>query len=86
MEKYWKTRPTAPPIVPTDPNDLAQPSHESLLSEFDRHRLALLSSQDEDEGWQSEMRQYLKDLPADVTKETDIVKWWQVRVMVSIVQ
>jgi hypothetical protein len=81
MEQYWKARPTAPPIVPTD---RAQPIHESLLSEFDRHRLALLSSQDEDEGWQSEMRRYLKDLPADVTKDTDIVKWWQV--CMSIVQ
>jgi hypothetical protein len=83
MEQYWKTRPTALPVVPTeDPNNEAH--HESLLSEFDRHRLALLSNQDEDEGWQSEMRRYLKDLPADVTKDTDIVKWWQV--CVSIVQ
>jgi hypothetical protein len=54
------------------------PSRESVISEFDRHRLALLSNQDEDEGWQSEMRRYLKDLPADVTKDTDIVKWWEV--------
>jgi len=85
MEQYWKTRSTTPPVSTTeDPDDLAQPSQESLLSEFDRHRLALLSSQDEDEGWQSEMRRYLKDLPADVTKDTDIVKWWQV--CVSVVQ
>jgi hypothetical protein len=40
--------------------------------------LALLSSRGEDEGWQAELRRYLKDLPADVTKDTDIVKWWQV--------
>jgi hypothetical protein len=81
MEEYWKARPTATPVVPTeDPN---QPSHGSLLSDFDRHRLALLSGP-QDEGWQSEMRRYLKDLPADVTKDTDIVKWWQV--CVSIVQ
>jgi len=85
MEQYWKIHSTTPPVVTTkDPNDLAQPSHESLLSKFDCHHLALLSSQDEDEGWQSEMRRYLKDLPADVTKDTDIVKWWQV--CVSIVQ
>jgi hypothetical protein len=85
MEQYWKTRPTAPLVVPTeDPNNLVQASHGSLLSEFDRHRLALLSSQDEDEGWQSEMRRYLKDLPADVTKDTDIVKWWQVCAMSNV--
>jgi hypothetical protein len=79
MEQYWKSRPTAPPIVLTeDP----QPSHDSILSDFDRHRLTLLSNRDEDEGWQSEMRRYLKDLPTDVTKDTDIVKWWQVCVSI----
>lgn len=33
---------------------------------------------DDDEGWQAELRRYLKDMPADVTKDTDIIKWWQV--------
>jgi hypothetical protein len=80
MEQYWKARrPTTPPIAPmNNQNNLTPPSRESILSEFDRHRLALLSNQDEDEGWQSEMRRYLKDLPADVTKDTDILKWWEV--------
>ena len=76
MERYWKARSTTVPTSePT--NDVTQPD-ESILSEFDRHRLTLLSNQSEDEGWQSEMRQYLKDLPANVTKDTDIVEWWQV--------
>jgi hypothetical protein len=80
MERYWKARPAASPTAPAaSTGDVAQPNEASILSEFDRHRLALLSSQDEDEGWQPEMRRYLKDLPADVTKDTDIVKWWQVR-------
>ena len=83
MEQYWNTR-----LVPTKPTNLSdahadntiQPNNESILSDFDRHRLTLLSNQAEleDEGWQSEMCQYLKDLPADVTKDTDIMKWWQV--------
>ena len=47
---------------------------DSLLSEFDCHRLMLLSGQ-EGEGWQAE---YLDDMPANVTKDTNIVKWWQV--------
>jgi hypothetical protein len=79
MERYWKARPAASPTPPSaSTSGVAQPNEASILSEFDRHRLALLSSQNEDEGWQPEMRRYLKDLPADVTKDTDIVKWWQV--------
>jgi len=38
----------------------------------------LLQTQEEDEGWQAELQRYLKDLPSDVTKDTDVVKWWQV--------
>jgi len=49
---------------------------DSILSDFDRHRLTLLSGQEE--GWQAELHQYLKDMPANVTKETNIVEWWQV--------
>ena len=66
------------PTNSTGANNIMPPNDESILSEFDRHRLNLLSNQAEDEGWQSEMCRYLKDLPADVTKDTDIVKWWQV--------
>jgi hypothetical protein len=80
MERYWKARSTTLTAPTESASNTAQPdtADESILSEFDRHRLALLSNQAEDEGWESEMRRYLKDLPADVTKDTDIVKWWQV--------
>ena len=50
---------------------------DSILSDVDCHRLILLSGQED--GWQAELRRYLKDMPANVTKETDIVEWWQVR-------
>jgi hypothetical protein len=50
---------------------------DSIASEFDRHRLTLVSEEQE-EGWQAEIRRYLKDLPANVTKDTNIVAWWQV--------
>ena len=74
MECYYKSTPNMGP-VPTQPD----PSHDnSILSEFDRHQLTLLSSQEEDEGWQAELHRYLKDMPTDVTKDTDIVEWWQV--------
>lgn len=48
-----------------------------LSSEYDRYCQSLLEIDDE-EGWSSELRHYLKDRPGDVTKDTDIVKWWQV--------
>ena len=84
MEQYWKPQQTKPTNLPGADNIL-QPKNESILSEFDHHHLTLLSNQSklEDEGWQSEMCQYLKDLPADVTKDTDIVKWWQVRASIA---
>jgi hypothetical protein len=44
---------------------------------FDRLRQSLVT-QDEDEGWASELRRYLKDMPADVTRDTDILEWWSV--------
>ena len=84
MEQYWKPWQTRPTNLPGADNIL-QPENESILSEFDCHCLTLLSNQSklEDEGWQSEMHRYLKDLPADVTKDTDIVKWWQVRASIA---
>jgi hypothetical protein len=51
--------------------------NDSIASEFDRHRLTLVSEEQE-EGWQAEIRRYLKDLPVNVTKDTDVVAWWQV--------
>lgn len=74
MERYFKSQPNTSPT----PTQLALADEDSILSQFDRHRLTLLSSQDEGEGWQAELRRYLKDMPTNVTKDTDIVEWWQV--------
>jgi hypothetical protein len=41
-------------------------------------------SQEQDGGWEAEIRRYLKDLPANVTKDTNIVEWWQVCFMARI--
>ena len=80
MEKYWKSRPVAPPTAtPTTPitgNDAASASASSML-EYHRYRQTLLAAE-EDEGWEVELRRYLKDMPADVTADTDIIQWWQV--------
>jgi hypothetical protein len=80
MAEYWATRPralpdTPPPFTPSTSDD-ERPAA-SFLSEFDRHRLQLVL-QSNDEEWQSELRRYLDDVPADVTRDIDIVKWWQV--------
>jgi len=52
-------------------------SETASLSEFDKHRETLLS-EDAEEGWASELRRYLGTMQRDVTKQTDIVEWWQV--------
>jgi hypothetical protein len=38
---------------------------------------ALLAT-DAEEGWTSELRRYLGTMQQDVTKDTDLVEWWQV--------
>jgi hypothetical protein len=80
MEEYWKARPQAtPPVhpVPDAGGDDDLGSSASVVTSFDRYRQTLVS-RDEDEGWASEKRRYLKDMPADVTKETNVIEWWQV--------
>lgn len=76
MEHYYNLK-NQPNTNPTPTLSIPPTDNDSVLSEFDRHRLTLLLGQ-EGEGWQAELRWYLKDMPADVTKDTDIVKWWQV--------
>ena len=46
-------------------------------SNFDQHRATLVTSEEEG-GWRAELQRYLKDHPKNVTRSTDIVKWWQV--------
>jgi len=52
------------------------PSNASILSEFDCCHLELVAK-DDDEGWPAELCCYLKEMPADVTWDTDVVNWWQ---------
>lgn len=84
MEQYWATRPKRLPAQTAHSNGGSTPER-SHLSEFDRHRQMLVEQNEgEEEGWAAELRRYLKDMPADVSKETDIVEWWQVCQIVSI--
>ena len=77
MEKYWKNRPRAPSARSTPAANVDASSSTGVLSEFERYRRTLVA-EDGDCGWESELRRYLKDMPADVTLETNIIKWWQV--------
>lgn len=85
MQEYWKARPRLEPTAPAPSTTTrAATNGASMLSEFTRHRLSLVSANEE--GWQAELRRYLGDMPANVTEHTDIVKWWQVSLFVRFVQ
>ena len=78
MGQYWATRPKRLPAQTAQSNRQSTPEMVHL-SEFDRHRQMLVEqNEEEEEGWAAELRRYLKDMPAEVSKETDIVEWWQV--------
>ena len=55
----------------------AKPPSTTVPSSFDQHHKTLIMLKVE-EGWQNELRQYLRDHPKNVTRHTDIIKWWQV--------
>jgi hypothetical protein len=75
MEMYFKRRPQRQAANPSTADNAG--AEKALISEYDRYHQTLVEM-DDDEGWASELRRYLKDRPADVSKETDIVQWWQV--------
>ena len=70
MESYF--------IYPSTPVPSGDPNPNDSEDEFDRLRKGLLATATRNEGWQSELQKYLKDILADVSKETDIVQWWAV--------
>ena len=53
-----------------------------ILSEYDKLHETLLTD-DAEEGWASELRCYLYTMQRNVTKETDLVEWWQVSYFLS---
>jgi hypothetical protein len=69
-------------MTPTSPID-SESHQESFVSEFDKHRHTLIT-QGVNEEWQLELRRYLQDMPAEVTRETDIVLWWSVHASKSL--
>jgi len=79
MAQYYRDRPLAcPQQANTRLGDCANAAAKvPVLSEYDKLRETLLTD-DAEEGWASELRRYLKSMDRDVTKDTDIVEWWQV--------
>ena len=92
MEEYYQTRPMASTtttneqsngISDSSSDDEPDPNKLSLWDDFDKYRHMLLTWE-EDEGWRSEKRHYLKDMPRDVERDTDIIHWWQVHLYYTV--
>jgi len=83
MQKYCNSWPlTEQATTPTPHTTPTTSQNASIMSEYNCYRLSLVLRDDDEEGWPSELRRYLKDMLADVTKDTDIVVWWQVSCIV----
>jgi hypothetical protein len=81
MEEYWNLHKQRPASSGTGDTMTTNPDGDSTVeSEYDRHRRMLVQQAiyEHNAGWAAELRRYLKDMPEDVTKDTDIVQWWSV--------
>jgi hypothetical protein len=78
MARYYNTRPIAIPVQRGAGTQDDKDDEASILSEFDKHRKTLLTA-DADEGWAAELGRYTGTMQREVTKNTDLVEWWQVR-------
>ena len=78
MQGYWNSQPRAELVIAATPMNMtpAPSCDESILSDFNCYYLSLVAKDDK-EGSPAELCCYLKEMPADVTRDTDIVKWWQ---------
>ncbi|KZT33247.1 hATC-domain-containing protein, partial [Sistotremastrum suecicum HHB10207 ss-3] len=69
--------PPSSPVSTTPARTTDADSDEELDAAFDRTRRALMASAvHQDEDWTAEYTRYCKDYPRDVTRHTDLVKWW----------
>jgi hypothetical protein len=80
MAQYYNDRPAVLPQQQTTGCLSAETTttQAHVLSEFDRLRATLLKD-DMDDGWAAELRRYLGAGERDVTKDIDLVEWWEVR-------
>jgi hypothetical protein len=75
MYKYYQSHPST--VNGSAQTQATTSSKTATLSKFDKHRETLLS-EDTEEGWASKLRRYHDTMQQDVTKQMDIVEWWQV--------
>ena len=77
MAHYYKTH----PLLLLQPKTLDPPGQVGearVLSEYNKHCETLLAA-DTEEGWASELCCYLGTMQQEVTMDTDLIEWWQVR-------
>jgi hypothetical protein len=76
MEEYyinWPLPATPKPALPVAEDD----DLDVNISDYNRQCVTDLSD-DLEEGWASELRWYLGVVHRNVTKDADLVNWWQV--------
>src|SRR3979411_2758392 len=84
MAEYWKTHPSVIQVdAERSQNEKTGLGVTRTLSDYDKYCETLLSNNAE-EGWASELRRYLSMMQRDVTRETDVVEWWQASTVVAI--
>jgi len=71
LKYYWSTWPQ----VATPSTSAANSRSMSLSYDFDHHHQTLMAAEHV-EGWEVELWCYFNDMPADVTPEADVVKYW----------
>ena len=80
MKKYyncWQPHlPATASLIPENESPSATKTR-TLLSDYDQYWQTLIDKNDNEE-WSSELQHYKNSYPVDVTKDTDIVQWWQV--------
>ena len=75
--RAWKNAPSTCMTHHVSPVVMEEQMDDSITSKFDWHCLSLMS-QEKHEGWEAESHWYLKELPTNVRKDSDILQWWQV--------
>ena len=92
MEEYWPKRlgqpaqDTAPQCDATSATSQATGGSTAGTASkarpredaYDRTRRERLEKEARSGGWKKELRRYLDDPAAEVAKDTDTVKWWEV--------
>ena len=64
-------------LIPQPANPENPTAEVHIVSEFDKLHETLLTD-DAEEGWASELHRYLNTMQRNVTKEMNLVEWWQV--------